>query len=73
MIKTLARGKNGIMKILRIIARMNVGGPSLQVKTLMEGLHSPEFEQKLITGYCAPDELDFLDSFKVNFNVKKIN
>lgn len=61
------------MKILRIIARMNVGGPSLQVKTLMEGLHSPEFEQKLITGYCAPDELDFLDSFQVNFNVKKIN
>jgi glycosyltransferase involved in cell wall biosynthesis len=46
---------------MRIIARMNVGGPAVQVSGLMRGFNNVEFEQRLYTGYCAPNEADYLD------------
>ena len=42
------------IKVLRIIARMNVGGPAVQITNLMRGLDPNIFDQKLITGYCEP-------------------
>jgi glycosyltransferase involved in cell wall biosynthesis len=47
---------------MRIIARMNVGGPAVQVSGLMRGLHATEFDHRLYTGYCADDEADYLDT-----------
>jgi glycosyltransferase involved in cell wall biosynthesis len=49
------------IKVMQIIARMNVGGPAVIVAELMRGLDSKEFEQVLITGYCDESEADYLD------------
>ena len=58
------------MRVLRIIARMNVGGPAVQVSGLMRGFDQELFEQELLTGYCAADEADYLE--KVATDVKAI-
>jgi glycosyltransferase involved in cell wall biosynthesis len=50
------------IKVLQVIARMNVGGPAVIVADLMRGLDSSRFEQKLITGYCADNEADYLET-----------
>jgi glycosyltransferase involved in cell wall biosynthesis len=46
------------MKILRIIARLNVGGPARHVVWLTERLNSDGFESKLIAGTVPPGEED---------------
>ena len=46
---------------MRIIARMNVGGPALQAVTLMRGLPADRFEQRLYTGFIGPAEADYID------------
>ena len=48
------------VRILRIVARMNVGGPAVEISTLMAGLNLSVYEQCLLTGACGPDEADFL-------------
>ncbi|MDO8732888.1 MAG: glycosyltransferase [Actinomycetota bacterium] len=45
---------------MRVIARMNVGGPAVQVAGLMRNLDHERFDQRLYTGWCAPDEADYL-------------
>jgi glycosyltransferase involved in cell wall biosynthesis len=49
------------IRVMRIIARMNVGGPAVQITSLMRGFNSSEFDQRLYTGYCAHDEADYLE------------
>lgn len=49
------------IRVMRIIARMNVGGPALQAAGLMRGLESAEFDQRLYTGFVDPDEADYLE------------
>lgn len=63
-------GKPQKVRVLRIIARMNVGGPAVQVSGLIRGFDQEVFEQKLLTGYCAADEADYLE--KVAVDVKAI-
>jgi glycosyltransferase involved in cell wall biosynthesis len=46
---------------MRVVARMNVGGPALQSVTLMRGLPPDRFEQRLYTGFVEPDEADYVD------------
>lgn len=58
------------IKVLRIIARMNVGGPAVQVSGLMRGFDTSKFEQELVTGFCAADEADYLEN--VAYDVKAI-
>jgi glycosyltransferase involved in cell wall biosynthesis len=48
------------IKVMRIIARMNVGGPAVQVSGLMRGLSKTDFDHRLYTGYCSEDEADFI-------------
>jgi glycosyltransferase involved in cell wall biosynthesis len=48
------------IKVMRIIARMNVGGPAVQVSGLMRGLSTTDFDHRLYTGYCADDEADYI-------------
>ncbi len=55
------------IRILRIIARMNIGGPAIQITGLMQNLPRPEFEQVLLYGRCGPEELDYLDEHKIEF------
>ncbi len=47
---------------MRIIARMNVGGPAVQVSGLMRHLPADAFEQRLYTGWCDADEADYLET-----------
>jgi glycosyltransferase involved in cell wall biosynthesis len=61
------------IKILRIIARMNVGGPAVQVSGLMRGFDQELFEQKLLTGYCAADEADYLEKVAVDLEAIRID
>jgi glycosyltransferase involved in cell wall biosynthesis len=58
------------VRVLRIIARMNVGGPAVQVSGLIRGFDREIFEQELLTGYCAADEADYLE--KVATDVRAI-
>ncbi len=44
------------IKILRVMTRLNIGGPSRHVKLLMEGLDENKFEQKLVVGVIPPGE-----------------
>jgi glycosyltransferase involved in cell wall biosynthesis len=60
------------IRILRIIARMNVGGPAVQICNLMNRLDGRLFEQLLVTGYCGEDEKEHLDGEKVEFQVHRI-
>ena len=65
-------GKTPI-RVMRIIARMNVGGPAVQVSGLMRGFSSNEFEHRLYTGYCATDEADYLDSVATDIKAIRID
>jgi len=52
----------GDLRVMRVIARMNVGGPAVQVSGLMRHLPPLGFEQRLYTGWCAEDEADYLET-----------
>jgi glycosyltransferase involved in cell wall biosynthesis len=57
---------------MRIIARMNVGGPAVQVSGLMRGFNSAEFDHRLYTGFCAADEADYLDTVATDVTATRI-
>jgi glycosyltransferase involved in cell wall biosynthesis len=50
------------IRVLRIIDRLNVGGPARHVVLLTSGLASGDFDTRLITGVCATgeDDMSFL-------------
>ncbi|HVF21312.1 MAG TPA: glycosyltransferase, partial [Mycobacteriales bacterium] len=48
------------IRVLRVIARMNVGGPALQVAGLVADLDGDRFEHRLLTGSVGPGEEDFI-------------
>jgi len=48
----------GKIKVLRVIARMNVGGPAFLIKELMTGIDQEQFDQILVYGVCEGDEVE---------------
>ena len=46
------------IKILRIIARLNIGGPAIHVHLLTKGLDGDKFKSILVTGKISPQEGD---------------
>lgn len=46
------------IKILRLIARLNVGGPAIHVSLLTQKLSQPNYESTLVCGTIDPDEGD---------------
>lgn len=48
------------IRVLRLIARMNVGGPAQQIVGLQRGLDTDRFESRLVTGSVGPGEEDHL-------------
>jgi glycosyltransferase involved in cell wall biosynthesis len=48
------------IRVLRVIGRMNVGGPALEV-TLTEGLNPQRFSTRLLVGSVGSGEADYLD------------
>ena len=60
------------VKVLRLIARMNVGGPAIQITGLMRNLPVETFEQKLVTGFCEENEIDYLEVNQLNVTRTKV-
>lgn len=46
------------VRVMRIIARLNVGGPSIHVSKLSSGLPADKYETILVTGVISPNEGD---------------
>lgn len=51
---------------------MNVGGPAVEISNLMRGMDTSQFEQLLVTGACAPDEADFLETQAFDVPARRI-
>ena len=68
----MIRSTNSPIKIMRIIARMNMGGPAVQVSGLMRGFNSIDFDQRLYTGFCAADEADYLEVVATDITANRI-
>lgn len=49
------------IRVLRIIARLNIGGPAIHVALLTAGLQDAQFESRLVAGQIGPDEGDMAD------------
>ena len=62
----------GKIKVLRLIARMNIGGPAIQVTTLMNYIPKDAVDQYLMTGACEEDEADYLDFNQISLERKII-
>jgi glycosyltransferase involved in cell wall biosynthesis len=46
------------IRVMRIIARLNIGGPAIHVTLLTERLAPPDFESMLVCGHIGPGEGD---------------
>jgi glycosyltransferase involved in cell wall biosynthesis len=55
------------IRVMRIISRMNVGGPAVQVSGLMREFDHEKFDQRLYTGFCADNEADYLHTLAEDF------
>jgi len=60
------------IRVMRIIARMNVGGPAVQVSGLMRGVNSNDFDHRLFTGFCSADESDYLATVAQDIDAVRI-
>jgi glycosyltransferase involved in cell wall biosynthesis len=54
-------GVNGRIRVVRVIARMNVGGPAVHVALLTERLDPTRYSSWLVTGREGPGEGNYLD------------
>lgn len=68
----MARNQDQRIRVMRIIARMNVGGPAVQVSGLMRGLDPLKFDHRLVTGFCAEDESDYLETVATDVHATRI-
>ena len=64
--------ESATIKVLRIITRMNIGGPAVQVSGLMQGMDKRLFNQELVTGRCLDNEVDYLESKLPKLKVTRI-
>jgi glycosyltransferase involved in cell wall biosynthesis len=51
---------------------MNLGGPAIQISGLMRGIDKERFDQRLYTGFCSSDELDYLDNEAMDIKATRI-
>jgi glycosyltransferase involved in cell wall biosynthesis len=68
----MAQAVNKKVKVVQIIARMNVGGPAVIVADLMRSIDSSKVEQVLITGYCDSDEADYLETVATDIKATRV-
>ena len=60
------------IRVMRIIARMNAGGPAVQISGLMRGFDSQLFDQRLFTGFCSEGEVDYLENIATDIYATRI-
>lgn len=65
------RRRDRQIKVLRVVSRLNIGGPSIHVKNLTEAIDQNKFLTKLVTGSISPDEGDmsYITQFQRNVRV----
>ena len=61
------------IRILRIIARLNIGGPARQAQLLTETLNGGAFTSLLVHGRPAPDEGDWSDRLSASASRIRLN
>ena len=64
--------QEGLVRVLRVISRMNVGGPAWQVSVLTRGLDQNRFQSLLLAGELEDGEGDFLGLRDPDLPVMKI-
>jgi glycosyltransferase involved in cell wall biosynthesis len=69
----MSRQSQSPIRVMRIIARMNVGGPAVQVSGLMQEFNTDEFDHRLYTGFCTSDEADYLNTVAVDVDAIRID
>ena len=69
----MSQNDSNPIRIMRVIARMNVGGPAVQVSGLMRSFNSIDFDQRLFTGFCASDEADYIDTIASDIKAVRID
>jgi glycosyltransferase involved in cell wall biosynthesis len=60
------------IRVMEIIARLNVGGPATQVTGLFERLNRTEFDHRLYTGHVDAGEGDHLDLKASTVQVRRV-
>jgi len=55
---TRAKGRKEKIRILRLIARLNIGGPAIHVSLLTQGIDPERFQSVLVTGKVSVNEGD---------------
>jgi glycosyltransferase involved in cell wall biosynthesis len=60
------------IRVLRIIDRLNVGGPALQAAVLSRGLDPSRFDQRLLAGSIAPGEGDYRSLRAPDLRVERV-
>jgi glycosyltransferase involved in cell wall biosynthesis len=63
---------NSTIKVMRIIARMNVGGPAIQITTMLNGLPENVIDQRLYFGACAPGEAEYISDIRAQDRLRRI-
>lgn len=61
------------LRVLRIISRMNVGGPALQVAGLIRGMDAERFDHRVLTGYVGDDEADYVELRAPDLPIERID
>ena len=64
--------KGDRIRVMRVISRMNIGGPAVQVSGLLRKLDSEFFDQRLYTGFCGINEADYLDNIAMDVTAVRI-
>ena len=60
------------IRVMHVIARMNVGGPAVLVADLMRNVNTVDFHSTLVTGYCDENESDYLDEVATDIKATRI-
>jgi len=60
------------IRVMQIIARMNVGGPAVLVADLMRSFDPKLVTAVLVTGYCDENESDYLDEVAKDVKVIRV-
>jgi glycosyltransferase involved in cell wall biosynthesis len=68
----MMKDSNEPIRVMRVIARMNVGGPAAQISSLMRGISSHDFDHRLYTGFCGVHEADYLDTVATDVKAFRI-
>jgi glycosyltransferase involved in cell wall biosynthesis len=60
------------LRVMRVLTRMNVGGPAMEVTLLQRGLDRERYDQRLYTGHVTADEADYQALFVPDLDVRRI-